>query len=564
MSVTTGPSGALALWDATPLQERPDLFVWLHERELLAELWQLAAAELGSPYGLWRDDPVGFVGTVLRETLTRVQAGILESVRDNERTAVPACFASGKTHILARAVAWFAMVHPLGTATVVTTASRMRQVVTQLWPHLRRLVNDHGLPGDPQVAQWMVPRADGLLERVAYGFTPPGHDPEAVQGIHSPHVLVAIDEGGLISQKTGKAWQSATTGLHSRLIVCGNPPVDTEDSWLEQITTSPHWHTIRIRAADTPNFSGEPSPRCRSCADWQQREHPVSDHLIQRADEELWRAEYGAADPFYRSKVLAEFTRGAALKIVPYSWVELALIRQGLDGPDRTVVEARGPLPRRDRRYPVPFIRLGVDLAQGGADETVIARREGTLLRIVHTQRGDPNRNNVEVGGVILEQIRAAQKLRAELDLTGPEFPLDVVIDSTGAGWGLDGTLRAWQDEGRLGEDVRLVFVNFSQRAEDPTRFLNRKAELWWGLRDGLEPRDDQDALLVLDVDKKTRGQIADPLRQTSSGGLIKVEGKEEMTARGRPSPDRAEALALACYAPPSLMPRRRRGIIAG
>lgn len=558
--------GALTLWERTPLDERPDLLVHLHEQQLVEDLRALAVAYYGTAYGLWRDDPAGFIQTVLGESLTDVQVRIAEAVRDLPRVVIPACFASGKTHLLARLVVWFALVHPVGTATAVTTASRMRQVITQIWPHIRRVVVDHGLPGDPQTSQWMVPRPDGqLVERVAYGFTPPAHDPEAVQGVHSPHVLVGVDEGGIIPETTGRAWQSATTGLHTRLVVLGNPPIDAEDSWLEKITLSAEWHAIRIRARDTPNFSGEPAPRCRTCVDWVQREHPVSDHLIQQEDVAGWIREYGADDPFVRSKAEAEFTSGAANKVVPRIWVERARIRRPVDGSDDPVAEARGPLPRRDPKLPVlPFIRLGVDIAMGGADELAIARREGMLARIVHTQRGDANANAVTVASVIAEHIKEAQELRAALGMTGPQFPLDVVLDVTGGGWGVGSTLDAWNSEGTLGNDVVLILVNFGESAEDPALYENRKAELWWGLRKALQPDGVEPAPLTLDVDERTAAQIGDPKRESTSGGKFRVEPKDKLAARGRPSPDRAEAVALASYFPPSLRPRTRRGIIAG
>ena len=82
----------------------------------------------GSQYAIWQQDPVGFVADVLGDTTWGKQDELLESVRDNERTVVPATHAPGKTFIGSRAAAWFIAVHPIGTAKVLTTAPKMRQV----------------------------------------------------------------------------------------------------------------------------------------------------------------------------------------------------------------------------------------------------------------------------------------------------------------------------------------------------------------------------------------------------------------------------------------------------
>jgi hypothetical protein len=103
------------------------------------------------------------------------------------------------------------------------------------------------------------------------------------------------------------------------------------------------------------------------------------------------------------------------------------------------------------------------------------------------------------------------------------------------------------------------------ETAEDPARFLNRKAELWWQLRNDLQPNEDGDWALALHVDDVTKRQIGDPKRHHSSSGKIQIESKDDMEARGVKSPDRAEAIALSRYNPQSLRPKRkRRGLIAG
>lgn len=548
----------LDVWHDTPVRLRGPLLHHLRTNnpDGYVTLLRAAHGELGTPYGLWRDDPVGFCRTVLGETLWQRQRDIMVSVRDQERTAVPSCFSSGKTHGGARIVAWWICVHPAGTAVVVTSGSRMQQVRTQAWPHIRRVVAEHRLPGHCDTAQWKIPGTNGGEVLASWAYCPPEHEPEAVQGVHWPHVLVWIDEAGLVNPLTGRAWLSASTGAHTRILATGNPPVDEEDSWLQQISESPHWNTVPIAAAATPNWTGEDVEQCRSCPDWRQREHNVGEHLISPRDVRVFADDWGEESSFYAAKVEARFEKGAPNKTVPAAWIRAARLGT-TDGAD---VDPTILMPPGSR------IRLGVDLAQGGGDELAVARKVGRLSRIVRTQAGMANRNTFDVAGYVREEIEAAQKLRGvspARDQFGKPYKLDVVVDATGDRGPVD-TLRAWNTEGLLGPDVAIIGVNFGEGADERDRYANRRAEMWWNLRNAIKPDESGDRDTYLYVDDKTAGQLGDPRYKTNNRGQIVIESKDDMKARGRQSPDRGDAICLAEYDPPSLRPRRRGGIIAG
>lgn len=524
--------------------------------EVLLGIFKAADAEFGAPLGIWQDDPVGFIHDVCHETISDLQKEICYAVRDEPFVAVPSAFSTGKTYIEARLQAWWVSVYPPGTAKCITTASRLRQVDTQLWLETRRLQPRANLPGKVLTRHWYMPTSDGRVELVSWGFTPPPHEPEAVQGTHAAHVLILADEAGLINPITGQAWLSASTGAHTRFAAFGNPPVDQEDSWLEKVSTSPDWKAIFVPADSTPNFTGEDVGRCRSCIDWKIREHPVTEHLISPDDVAMFAREYGEDSAFYQAKVECKFVKGAANKVVPGAWVATAKI-------DRSLYEdgLLDPATLALLRGPDPLIALGCDTAQGGSDEMVTARAEGRLTRIVRTQRGEANRNSFDVAGYIKEDIADAQKLRRELYV---KHPLLVLVDITGDRGPVD-TLNAWNSEGLLGPDVKIVGVNFGEGAERPHDFINRRAEMWWGVRELCQPDPrTKETPIHLDIDDKTAGQISDPRHQTSPNGRKQVEGKKDLRSRGRPSPDRGDAIALCRYRPESLIPKKKRGIITG
>jgi len=52
----------------------------------------------------------------------------------------------------------------------------------------------------------------------------------------------------------------------------------------------------------------------------------------------------------------------------------------------------------------------------------------------------------------------------------------------------------------------------------------------------------------VLRAPKRAQAQLAGPLYDITSSGLIKIESKDDMRRRGLQSPDEAEAILLALY----------------
>jgi hypothetical protein len=540
--------------------ESDDELAAIEANEQLQDLFNAALEHYGTPFGLWRDDPVGFIRDVLDEGIWRRQQEIAESVRDHPFTAVPSCFASGKTHLDARLAIWWVLVHAPGTAIVVTTASRMRQVITQLWPHIRRAHAMHDLPGKVDSYQWKMLGLHGQTELVAYGFTPPAREPDAVQGVHAPHVLIIIDEAGLINPLTGQAWLSASTGDHTRVLATGNPPTAEEGSWLQLISESENWNCLPIPAQLTPNWTGEDTDQCKSCADWRQNPHQIGIHLIKPSDAQLFANDYGEDSAFYKAKVNAEFTKGAANKAIPANYAEATWWRKDNTRLPDHLFTGGGDLDIDHLIGPRARIRLGVDTAQGGADRMVIARNVGRLISVVFEEQGDPVRNTFACAGYVKEQIEEARKLEQQLGPAVDEhknlWGIDVVIDATGDRGPVD-TLQAWNDEGLLGRNVNIIPVNFGEAAEDPKRYYLRRSEMWWNLRELLNPaRGESD--VYLDVDRSVIGEMCEPKYTHNNAGKIVLESKDDLRDRGKRSPDHADAIALSVYDPLSLRPKRK------
>ena len=530
---------------------------------LITQLGKVAELEMGSMYGMFVDDPVGFTQIVLRESVWSKQGDALDALVHTKRVIVPAAFGLGKTHAAGYAVAWFCSVYPVGTATAVTTATRFRQVQRQLWPHIRRLHAKANLPGDCDMTQWKMPSSDGVDTTVAYGFTAPEHDEAAMQGIHAPRILLVVDEAGGISRLIGSSTRNLLTG-DARMLAIGNPPTDDEASWFETASEDgldadrDDTVTIRIRATDSPAITGENTGKCLSCPP-NVPDHPIGTHLVDQAWIDDAIREHGEDAPYVIAKVYADFPKGGSSRAIPSSYVD-AGVEAALDDnwwdredlPDVPVSVDRKGVPYRQQPPIGSDIRLGVDVAADGGDEMVIARAEGDIVRIRLVQSGSANQNSTDVAGKILEEIRLAQQLADDL---GSERPVRVKVDAIGIGWGVVGTLEAWRTEGiHDAVIVRAVVSESPDRPDNPKaqwRPHNKRAEMWLNGRELLQPDATSGRVrLRLDIDGRCAAQLRAPLYGTNASGKQVIEAKKSMKDRGVSSPDRAEAVLLAVYEP--------------
>lgn len=166
---------------------------------------------------------------------------------------------------------------------------------------------------------------------------------------------------------------------------------------------------------------------------------------------------------------------------------------------------------------------VGVDPAYKGKDESSIIFRRGAAAFNLQRSNG-------------LDQMQLANKL----EIIIREYnPFRVYIDY-GYGLGIHDRLV----ELGYGETVRLV--NFGERADDPTKFYNRRSEIYGRLGDWLDPTDPSLATprAIPDDDALAAQLNAVPFERTPAHAL-KVKSKDEIKKMIGRSPDDADALAL-------------------
>jgi hypothetical protein len=136
-----------------------------------------------------------------------------------------------------------------------------------------------------------------------------------------------------------------------------------------------------------------------------------------------------------------------------------------------------------------------------------------------------------------------------------------VKVDNIGIGWALTGRLRelssvhnpSGSHDGLTTHSAEVVGVNFGERPTEGSehKFLNKRAEVYWNVGRELSRLRQWD---LGEVDDDTIAELtASQYEIMDSYGKIKIEPKDKIIERLGASPDRAEALLLAFYAPRSI-----------
>ena len=205
---------------------------------------------------------------------------------------------------------------------------------------------------------------------------------------------------------------------------------------------------------------------------------------------------YGDNPDIYRIRGLGVFPRAGLMSIIPADLVEAALARR---------------LPLGSIDY-APAI-LGVDPAWEGSDRSVVVLRKGIWAKVLFVGRG---LNGERLGNVVI-------RCQDEHDAAA------TAIDKTGVGASVCDFL---ESQGR--PHTRISFAN----SPLDQRFMNRRAEIWWLMREWFEKE------VAIDHHQDIKADLIGPEYGVKDSGKIYLESKETMRKRGIASPDIGDDLA--------------------
>lgn len=458
----------------------------------------------------WQDDPVACAREAFGVELWAKQAEILEALRDHKKVAVASCHESGKT--FDASVAAVATLIAFPDSIVITTAPGGRQVQSLLGAEIcDRFAQFRGRYGEtvcpaPNTTSWHYDR-EGRPKWYWVGFstsadTAQEHATKFV-GFHPKaggRLLLVFDEAGGVPRPIWRAADGLMTSDAAKWLAIGNPTDPTSD--FAACWRDPEWHRISISAFDCPNLQPNAKP-----GGWGVTRSWV-ESMIRKYGEGSWPVE---------SKVYGRFPTSSSDTLISIGAVQSALGRQ-------PVACAHTPT----------SLGVGVDVARFGDDATltiVVCAACRSIVEAVERSGQDTQRTAGET-------LAVAARRGMYAGIAGR-----IAIDDTGVGGGVTDRLRE--------EGWRVSAENFGAgprwERKDGERFVNRRAELWWGLREWMPGANL--GTLAADWHDQLFADLTQVRYEYKGDQRIVLESKAELKKRTGKSPDFGDALALAVAA---------------
>lgn len=401
---------------------------------------------------------------------------------------------------------------------------------------------------------WRMRTPDGVARQIEFGSYPNPGDEAKYQG--RPHDLLVYDEAANHRESAVRflmGWLRTTTpGQRCRVLMTFNPPTTAEGRWI--IDFFGPWLN---KKHPKPAKPGE----LRWFATIAGKDFEVPDNrpFVLVGDQRVYEFEAGKHRPeeivrpmsrtFIPSRVsnnpylmgtgyvttlqaLPEPLRSQMLngdfnagiqddpwQVIPTAWVEAAMVRW----------QPKLPKP--------PMDSLGVDVARGGADNTVLCARHDQWYDELITYPGSQTPNGPQTAGLIIAALRDNAPIHIDVIGVGSS-PYDFLNDA----------------------GLQAIGVNVAESAtgmdrSGRLRFANLRSQLWWKMREALDPSNNTG--IQLPNDPRLLADLTAP-KWELRGSIIQVESREGILKRIGRSPDFASAVILAQLDTPKMAEVRR------
>ena len=461
----------------------------------------------------YRKDPSFFCEHALGHLTWSKQREILQSVRDNEKTAVRSSHGVSKTFSAAELVVWF--LNCFDNSKVITTAPTFTQMKMLLWSEINAIYARSRFVLEGECLMTEIKSEDA--DHYAIGFST--DKPARAEGWHAPAILFIFDEAKGIPQWLWDAVRGTMTGGLCRwLAISTTDGIQVGDQyWKIFQGDKSDWNRIHISAFDSPYVTGEkfrgidvPDPMR---PDRFKRTWMDSDDIsIQIATPKYIadsKKDWGEDSVLYQTKVLGEIVDAGADSIIKLSQVNKMFANW-----DNLAFNADGAE------------EGGIDVARGGADDTVFKRRKGMKL--------------IDSKTISTAYLPEKAKLVFIADEAERFFAYNkkalIKVDDTGVGGGVTDILQA--------KGYSIIPVNFGGEAGDPDKYPTAASEMWFEVGKIIQeiacPNNDR--LMTELVNRRFKG--------LDKKGRRIVESKDDYKARGFRSPDDADSFLLAFYEP--------------
>lgn len=194
-------------------------------------------------------------------------------------------------------------------------------------------------------------------------------------------------------------------------------------------------------------------------------------------------------------------------QVIPTKWVDIAM--------ERWVKPAKLN----------PMSSLGVDVARGGRDKTVIARRHDMWFDEPLDYPGKETPDGPATAGLVIAAMRDHAPIHIDVIGVG-SAPYDFL-----------------KEAGQHVIGVNVAETSIARDLSGLLEFYNQRSEHWWKMREALDPANNTG--VALPNDPRLKADLCAP-KWRLQGSKIKVESREDIVARIGRSPDFASAYILA------------------
>lgn len=384
---------------------------------------------------------------------------------------------------------------------------------------------------------WRMKRhTDSANVQIEFGSFPAPEEERKYQG--RPHDLLVFDEASNMRESAVRfllGWLRTTDAKQRcRALLTFNPPTTAEGRWvirffapwLDKSHPKPaqpgeiRWFAV-VDGKDIEVESGEPfmhggekiTPMSRTFVPSRISDNP---YLMGTG----YMAQLQSLPEPLRSQMLhGDFNAGIEddpMQVIPTSWVVAAQERW-----------------KRPDVLP-PMDSVGVDVARGGKDQTVIARRHGWWFDVPLVYPGSATPDGPTVAGLVVAAMRDYAPIHIDVIGVGSS-PYDFLMSMNQQVLGIN------VSEAALGMDK-----------SGRMKFKNQRSELWWRMREALDPTANNG--IALPPDARLMSDLCAPTWKMV-GTTLSVASREEIAERIGRSPDYASAYILALIDTPKRIP---------
>ena len=461
----------------------------------------------------YADHPVEFVEDIIGATPDEEQAKILRSVAQNQMTSVRSGHGVGKSTVEAWVVIWFMVTRPFPK--IPCTAPTQHQLFDILWAEVSKWLRHNKALADEIVWTKEKVYMKGYPEEW-FAVARTASKPDALQGFHADDVLYIIDEAGGVDDSIFEPVLGALSTPGAKLLMCGNP------TQLSGFFYESHNKNRASYAAF--HIDGRKSSR-------------VSQDFVQT----IIRM-YGEDSDVFRVRVAGDFPLQEDDIFIPLPLVE------------NSIMTEYSPRKKPDS------IHIGCDVARFGDDRTVIGYKIDEKAEFYKKRQGQDTMKTAD--DIVLLGEMLVQRYRLTPD---KDDPIPIKVDDGGVGGGVVDRLR--QMKRNAPEKLwwlEIYPVIFGQRIKHK-HYHDSTTYMMSVVKKLLQPYDEdghrKPVELILPDDDDLVAQLSGRKYGLTETSKIKVESKDAMKKRGRPSPDEADCVLLLCL---PVKPPKKKGVRTG